>query len=179
MDEGGERVVEQRTRLRVSLAQREYEIEGSEPFVREFADRLDALFQSLEPPEAAVATPAEPETVAAGDGASRNVPVPRAPSLGEFGDFIHRLPASATDVDRMLAAGFYVQQLSDDDAFGTSDANRRLVEQGVKIGNPSQCVRQSLVAKRVFLVKRGRFRVSQIGRQHLRHLIGPLIAEGA
>jgi hypothetical protein len=72
----------------------------------------------------------------------------------------------------MLAAGFFVQQGAADDAFGTADANKKLTEQGVKLGNPSQCVKQSLLAKRVFMVQRGRYRVSQHGRAHLRQLLG-------
>jgi hypothetical protein len=72
----------------------------------------------------------------------------------------------------MLAAGYYVQRQSGDNAFSTADANRRLGEQGIRLGNPSQCVRQSLSARRVFAVQRGRFRVSQLGRQHLRQLLG-------
>ena len=77
----------------------------------------------------------------------------------------------------MLAAGFYVQMNSVDDAFGTSDANRRLLEQGIKLGNPSQCVKQSLLAKRLFLVSKGRYRVSQPGRAYLRQLLGPVVPE--
>jgi hypothetical protein len=46
-----------------------------------------------------------------------------------------------------------------------------LTEQGVKVGNPSQCVKQNLLAKRVFK-HQGRYRVSQIGLDHLRQLIG-------
>ena len=61
--------------------------------------------------------------------------------------------------------------------YATADANRRLVEQGIKLGNPSQCVRQSLTARRVFAVQRGRFRVSQLGRQYLRQLMGDAIPE--
>jgi hypothetical protein len=52
----------------------------------------------------------------------------------------------------VLAAGYYLQQLSGDDSFATGDANKRLAEHGIKIGNPSQCVRQSLTARRVFAV---------------------------
>jgi len=99
--------------------------------------------------------------------------------LGSFGEFLHYLPGSATDVDRMLAAGFYVQERSPDKAFSTADASRRLTEHGIKIGNPSQCVRQSLMAKRVFVVERGRYRVSQIGRHYLRQLMGEVIGEEA
>jgi hypothetical protein len=77
----------------------------------------------------------------------------------------------------MLAAGYFAQATSSDDTFATAEANKRLLEQGIKLGNPSQCVRQSLVAKRVFLVARGRFRVSQHGRVHLRQLLGPLVPD--
>jgi hypothetical protein len=46
-----------------------------------------------------------------------------------------------------------------------------LTEQGVKVGNPSQCVRQNLAAKRVFK-HLGRYRVSQTGLDHLRQMLG-------
>jgi hypothetical protein len=69
------------------------------------------------------------------------------------------------------------QQQAPDDSFTTADANKRLTEQGIKLGNPSQCVKQSVLAKRVFMVLRGRYRVSQHGRAHLRQLMGPIIPE--
>ena len=78
----------------------------------------------------------------------------------------------------MLAAGYYVQQHAADDSFATADANKRLTEQGIKLGNPSQCVKQSVLSKRVFMVTRGRYRVSQHGRQHLRQLLGPSCLSG-
>jgi hypothetical protein len=155
------------TKLRVNLAQREFEVAGSEAFVREYAERIEALLERL--------------------GGSGAAPVDLSPDpvhreqeaepLGEFGSFIQRLPSSATEVDTMLAAGYFAQTVSSDDTFATAEANKRLLEQGIKLGNPSQCVRQSLVAKRVFLVARGRFRVSQHGRTHLRQLLGPLIPD--
>ena len=78
---------------------------------------------------------------------------------------------SATDVDRILVAGFFAQQKGADNGFGTGEANTLLTEQGVKVGNPSQCVKQNLLAKRVFK-HQGRYRVSQIGLDYLRQLIG-------
>jgi len=51
---------------------------------------------------------------------------------------------------------------------------RTITEQGVKIGNPSQSVKQNLVAKRVFRHQR-RYRVSQIGIDHLVQLLGPAL----
>ncbi len=153
--------MDEQARIRISLAQRELEIEGSESFIRSFGDRLERMLEMLTSAGAVTAAAAE-------DTRSR---------LGSFGEFLHHLPGSATDVDRMLAAGFYVQEHSPDKAFSTADASRRLTEHGIKIGNPSQCVRQSLMAKRVFVVERGRYRVSQIGRHYLRQLMGEVIAE--
>ncbi len=159
--------MDQRGRLRINLTQREFEVEGSEEFVRGFADRIQDLLDQLDaPPPAAMPSAHEPA-----------VSEPGAADLGSFGEFLLRLPSSATDVDKMLAAGFYVQAGSADDAFATADANRRLTEQGIKLGNPSQCVKQSLLAKRVFLVSKGRYRVSQPGRAYLRQLLGNVVAD--
>jgi hypothetical protein len=156
------------TKLRVNLAQREFEVAGSEEFVRTYAERIEALLDRLagDPVQPVASFPIEP--------VGRD---PDGDTLGEFGSFIQRLPGTATEVDTMLAAGFFAQNASSDDTFATAEANKRLLEQGIKLGNPSQCVRQSLVAKRVFLVARGRFRVSQHGRAHLRQLLGAIISE--
>ena len=164
----------ERTRLRISVAGREFEVEGSEQFVREFVPRIESLLEYLgdlaaAPPEP---VPPPPSATGGGNGASATYESSAGGSVGSFGEFMLRLPSSATDVDRMLAAGFFVQQSAPDDAFGTADANKRLTEQGIKLGNPSQCVKQSLIAKRVFMVQRGRYRVSQHGRAHLRQLLG-------
>ena len=55
----------------------------------------------------------------------------------------------------------------------TGEANTLLTDQGIKVGNPSQCVKQNLVAKRVFKHQR-RYRVSQTGLDQLRQLLGPV-----
>ena len=164
----------ERTRLRISVAGREFEVEGSEQFVREFVPRIESLLEYLGDLAAAPPEPVQAPPSAAGgaNGASATYESSAGGSVGSFGEFMLRLPSSATDVDRMLAAGFFVQQGAPDDAFGTADANKKLTEQGIKLGNPSQCVKQSLIAKRVFMVQRGRYRVSQHGRAHLRQLLG-------
>jgi hypothetical protein len=155
----------ERSRFRISLSQREVEIEGSEAFVERHAERIEELLALFDGGgDVQPAAPAVAESPAA------------AVPLGPFGEFIQRLPSAATEVDRMLAAGFWVQNHSNDDAFATGDASRLLAEHGHRIGNPSQCVRQSLMAKRVFIIARGRYRVSQGGRAHLRQLMGPVLS---
>jgi hypothetical protein len=154
-------VDERRAKLRINLTQREFEVEGSESFVKVYAERLDRLLARLtDAPEDARRAPAAawPE----GDGLA---------TAGTFGELLQRLPRAATDVDRILVAGYFAQQNGADNAFATGEANTLLTEQGVKVGNPSQCVKQNLLAKRVFK-HQGRYRVSQIGLDHLRQLIG-------
>jgi hypothetical protein len=155
----------QRARLRINLAQREFEVEGSESFVRTYAEQLDQLLARLtEQPVTAPRArgPASPDDEA-------------LPDTGTFGELLQRLPRTATDVDRMLVAGHFAQQRGADNGFATGEANTLLTEQGVKVGNPSQCVKQNLLAKRVFK-HQGRYRVSQIGLDHLRQLVGATLS---
>lgn len=154
--------MEDRARLRINLQTREFEVEGSESFVVRYAERIEELLTALELPR---------EAAGNSGGSEPATPTP----LGSFGEFLQRVPGSATETDKILAAGFFVQQQAADDAFSTSEASRKLTDHGVKVGNPSQCVRQSLAAKRVFMVQRGRYRVSQGGRTHLRRLLGDIV----
>lgn len=151
----------ERAKLRINLAQREFEVEGSESFVKTYAERLDQLLVWLTQ-QTAPAADAPPPVRGDGDGLA---------TMGTFGELLQRLPRTATDVDRMLVAGYFAQQAGPDNGFATGEANRLLTEQGVKVGNPSQCVKQNLMAKRVFK-HQGRYRVSQIGLDYLRQLMG-------
>lgn len=152
-------MTEQRTRLRINLAQREFEVEGSEAFVNRYVERLDELLERLgDGPKPEPARPSARPLVGAA--------VPQS-----FNELLEHLPRSATDVDRILVAGYFAQSRTADQSFSTGEANALLTEQGIKVGNPSQCVRQNLVAKRVFKHQR-RYRVSQTGMDHLRQLIG-------
>jgi len=162
----------ERSRIRINLAQSELEVEGTEDFIQGFRPQIDALLDRL--PEAHVTIR---PTAAATASKPSSPTTPAKLELPPFGEYLHYLPQSATEVDRMLAAGFYLQQLSSDDSFATGDANKRLAEHGIKIGNASQCVRQSLAARRVFAVTRGRFRVSQQGRTYLKQLTNGAIPE--
>jgi hypothetical protein len=152
----------QRARLKVNLAEREFEVEGSESFVRAYAERIEALLERLNGP--AEPAPGLREAAPAGFEAA-----PAAPQT--FGELMYHLPRSASDVDRILVAGYHAQARTADRSFSTGEANRLLTDQGIKLGNPSQCVKQNLVAKRLFKHE-GRYRISQTGLDHLRQLLG-------
>ena len=161
----------ERARLRVNLVQSEFEVEGSEAFVRTYAERFDALLDRL-------GHGAEPDDPPAARTQPSRAQPPSPPALSiegaSLGELLHHLPRSATDVDRMLLAGHIAQSRSADNAFSTGEANALLTEQGVKIGNPSQSVKQNVVARRVFRHQR-RYRVSQIGLDHLAQLLRPAL----
>lgn len=168
-------MVEDRARFRLNLSAREIEVEGSESFVREHVERLEMLLDRFVSDEPA-ALPAAPPAV--NGSAAPNRGHSNGQALGSFGEYIQHLPKSATDVDKMLAAGYFAQTRMGDNAFSTGDANKLLTEQGIKLGNPSQCVKQNLVAKRVFTLSKGRYRTSQQGLDYLRQTMGQHVVEG-
>lgn len=155
----------QRARLRINLAQQEFEVEGSEAFVRAYAERFDALLGRLNDRPAPVGKASPGPAIDA---------TPRPQAAQSFGEVLQHLPRAATDVDRMLVAGYFTHLRSADKSFSTGEANALLTEQGIKVGNPSQCVKQNLTAKRVFK-HLGRYRVSQTGVDYLRQLLGPAL----
>lgn len=149
---------EQRARLRINLSEGEFEVEGSEAFVSAYASRFEAWLGRLD------------ET--GGLRRPKVEPVPeRQPAAESFGELLQHLPRAASDVDRILLAGYFAHLRSADRSFTTGEASALLTEQGIKVGNPSQCVRQSLAAKRVFK-HQGRYRISQSGADHLRQMVG-------
>ena len=153
-------------RLKVNLLAREFEIEGSEAFVEAYGGRIEQLLHRLvESARAGAETPTTAVEAPAGTPADEG-----------FGGLLLALPRNATDVDRILLAGWYVQQAAPERTFTTAEANRHLVEQGIKVGNASQSVKQNLVAKRAFLVQRGRYRVAHSGLAHLAQLTAGRVA---
>lgn len=141
-------------RIRINLSQREIEIAGDPDFVERHLDRLEDLLGNAQAMPVSEPTKIEPPA-----------------ELGSFGEFMHRLPSAATEVDKMLAAGYYCQSSSSEGSFTTAEANRRLVEHGVKVGNASQCVKQSLTARRVFAMSKGQYKVSVEGKSYLDKLM--------
>jgi hypothetical protein len=150
-------------RLRINLATREIEVEGSEAFVKEYADKFENLLTSLKEPPAKA--PISESSNVAGEA-------PTATGLpGTFGEYLHMFPGDITDLDRMLLAGYYAQSQSSDNSFTTASAHDLLKEQGVKLGNAADCVKKNAKAKKAFTLERGRFRVSKTGAEYLNSLL--------
>jgi hypothetical protein len=155
-------------RIRIALAAGELEVEGTTEFVAGYDDAIRGMLTRLrdrQVPSAGQGNSATPETSGAG-------PVSTSESREErqFGEVVHALPKGASGTDQILLAGYFASRSNSESTFSTAEANRLLVEQGIKLANASQSLKNNMSAKRVFKVG-NRFRVSRTGEQHVQSLI--------
>ena len=101
---------------------------------------------------------------------SRSSVVPSGHLPDVFGEFFHEFRSDLSDVDKMLAAGAFVQAKDPDRTFTTKAANQLLMDQNTKLTNASECVRRLMVTKRAFVVSDRNFRVSASGFEYLESL---------
>lgn len=152
--------------VRISLSAGELEIRGSEDFVAKYDGVVDELLDKLrDVPVTSVATNVTaPNGSSGGGGGATN-----GGELPPFGEMLHRLPSDATGTDRILLAGLYAQRDSADSTFATAEANKMLIEQGIKLSNPTQSLNNAQSAKRVFKVGK-RWKVAKPGEDHLKSM---------
>lgn len=154
-------------RFRVNLSTGELEVAGSEAFVSQYAESIEALLERLL--AQGPATPAAPAAAQPATPAYVGAPTPVSVATDEpFGEVLHSL-SSKSGTDQILLAGLYVGKGRDDGTFSTVEAHQRLIEQGIKLSNASQSMKNNLNAKRVFKVGKG-FKVSKQGVDHLKSL---------
>jgi hypothetical protein len=155
-------------RLRISLSTGEFEIEGPEAFVAQYDEVARRLLTRLNesssdtfkhPPSGHDAATTQPDAASNGSG-----------SWPEFGEAIHKLPRNATGTDLVLVAGHYASMTHADQTFATSEASKLLIEQSIKVTNPSQSLKNNLTAKRVFKVG-SRYKISREGTERINQLL--------
>jgi hypothetical protein len=159
----------EQARVRISVGTGELEVAGTELFVAQYDEAVQALIgrlreQPIQPPSAGTDPGANS---AAGSRGSLDI------ASREFGEILHALPSNASGSDQILVAGWYYQQASADNTFSTGNANQLLLGQGIKLSNPSQSLKNAIAAKRVFKVGKG-YKISKTGEEHLRTLIPQL-----
>lgn len=156
-------------RLRISISTGEIEIEGSQDFVNQYDVLVRSILTSL-----AEAPAMPPRPVSQAVETSRNAattPDESNQAIPEFGEAMHRLPKGTSGTDAILVAGYYAARRTADKVFATADANKLLIEQGVKLSNASQSLKSNMEAKRVFKVG-SNFRLSREGLERVAQLLG-------
>ena len=163
-------MADSRYRLRVVPATGEFEIEGSEQFVKEFWGELQPLIDrdrgthAQESPRHAEAS--SQEVKAEGE-------VPET-----FGEYLSHFGKGLSGTDQILVAGHFQQTKSEGNVFTTGEANGLLMDQGVKLSNPSQSVKNNVDRNNVFKVAGRSFRVSKTGLEHIAALLAGANATG-
>lgn len=157
------------SRIHINLSSGELDIRGSEEFVSQYADYIEDLLQRLRTEPIPAATPVPPAP-ASPDQALTEAGKAGQPSSGlePFGEALHSI-ASKSGTDQILLAGYYASQASSDGTFATAEANKLLIEQGIKLSNASQSLKNVLAAKRVFKVG-SRYKVARSGIDFLKSM---------
>jgi hypothetical protein len=146
------------------LASGELELEGDEEFIAKYEADLKDILRRLKEQSAPQPT--------SGAGAGKSTRGTDATGeLREFGEAIHSLPRGSSGTDQILVAGYFAAARSADGTFATNEANSLLVEQGIKLSNPSQSLKNAVTAKRVFKVGK-RFKLSKAGEDSIRTFVG-------
>jgi len=159
-------------RIKVNLSQQEIEVEGSAEFVAKYATEIGALIKGLaNGPRIGGDSPSTPRL---GEGAAlkppSNLPADELPEA--FGEYFFSVPKDTIERDLILVAGNYAQSKNPNNLFTTREASNLLLEQGVRIGNPSECVSRNITAKYLIKMSQGKYRVSRIGLDHLSSILG-------
>jgi hypothetical protein len=168
--------MEEKAKIRINLTSREFEVEGSEEFITKYDETIASFLEKIyleddnrnqsktnSGVEQSKVQITNTKTIEVDDN---NDDIDDS----SFGELYNKLPNSAKDVDKMLLAGYFVQLSTDDKVFTTRAASGLLLEQGVKLTNPSASMKANMSTKKVFKHK-GHYRISETGISYIKGLI--------
>jgi hypothetical protein len=161
-------------RIRIVLGGAELDLQGEPAFIEKYDETIQALLAKLKS-----FTPERSEINATRGVVAKVVSVAPAGVAGaapglddpeDFGEVLHRVPRSATGVDKALVAAWFVSRLRDGKPFETKDVSTLLVENGVRLPNPSQAMTNNANRKLIFK-SGGGYRVSREGIEFVERLL--------
>ncbi|SFQ56373.1 hypothetical protein [Parafilimonas terrae] len=166
--------MENKAKIRINLNAREFEIEGTEEFINSHSEKIDSFLEILKsipvnqlPPQ----QPTPPAVVVNNQPITGQVQPPANGLPESFGEYFHSLPNNAKDVDKVLLAGHFAQAQNEQNTFTTLEATKLLLDQGVRLTNPSQAIKNNTDAKRLIKISKGKFRVSKDGSDFLKKFL--------
>jgi hypothetical protein len=156
-------------RIRINLVDREFEADGdSEYIMSRFGDFISECMEIIKEKDDISAENKSPDL-------SKDTPSLRGdrnPSFPDsFGEYFSRFNRNTNNVEKLLIAGFFVQNRNSEGKFFTlKDVNEILLDTGIKLSNPSVFLSQNIATKRVFKVTGKNYRVSDSGAEYIQNL---------
>ncbi len=170
-------------RVKIVLPSGAFEIEGSEEFIKSYADTIAGLSEILKQPVAATFSspgkesdqnPGKQFTMFDPDAAppkeNPNVP-PALASPESFGELYYKVPKSTSKTDIVLLASYFVQSHNGEGTFTTREVNKLLRDHGIDLTNPAHFNKLNQDYKKVFKMRQGQYKVSEEGVDHLRSIL--------
>ena len=165
--------MENKAKIRINLNLREFEIEGSEAFINSHSAKIESFLEILKNAPAHTikdnTTHKEAAKPSPSPSKSSKTVINEIPET--FGEYYHDIPKSAKEADKILLAGHFIQCKSDDNLFSTKEASKALLDQGVKLSNPTVFVNRNETNKNIIKISKGKFRVSKTGLEHIKQLL--------
>jgi len=164
------------SRIKLNLKLGEIEIEGSESFVSKHLEQLPGLLEGLnivsaiEEKNVPSTTEVKEEQVIAQEKDGQTTEKNNSTEIcvpDNFGELLNKFPKNIQQVDQILIAAYFAQHSSPDNSFKTYFANKLLKDQGIKITNAGQSIINLKNKKFIFAVKKGVYRVSKQGMDHI------------
>jgi hypothetical protein len=156
-------------KIRININSQEFEIQGTEKFVGSYSATIEQFISLLSPSKSPLSTGVtlpsieSPKTI----GTSYRL----EDSLPEtFGEYFYLLRDDANENDKLLAAGRFAQSTSEDNSFGTGTGSHLLLDQGVKLANPSTSIKRLVKQRYVIMLSKGKYRVSPDGLNRLKEI---------
>ena len=161
--------MENKAKIRINLNLREFEIEGSEDFINSHSENIESFLEILK--TTMPTNNQQPVVITKSQTSQTNQPpLSNSTAPDNFGEYYHQVPKTTKEADKILVAGHYAQLTSGENLFSTKDANKLLLDQGIKLSNPAVFMNQIESAKYIIKLSKGKYRVSKTGTDRIQQI---------
>ncbi|WP_353854148.1 hypothetical protein [Bacillus sp. Bos-x628] len=167
-------------RVKINVRSGELDFEGSEDFVKEQMDQLEAIVDIIaqlyvDDKDNEIEEFIQEERKEVEESKLKTVEIDPLDVPDIFGEWQNRFTDDTTDLDKALITAYFVQMNSEQNEFKTKEVNDTLKEHGIKLSNPSSSLDRLTEKKLTFQVRKlGKLkflRVSAKGLSYLKTLI--------